>query len=229
MYFYFLFFFFFIYPAHHTPSQIIEERERCAALHLDPLGGHSQVIAYTATLRVWYGRKTKQKTTANPIAFCDWQTMISSYETVCGLFSPAFVALCLCVNKCINPWQPGEAVLFALLLRKTVFDPCSNFLFKTTPSSQQPSLQAKVNTRLGNGLISCCRPRRRDGLLGTGTEWEGDERVKGSTAETARKRPERPWTAARTMEVLRWCPLAVAQRLVHCAINALSTAVLDSH
>ena len=59
-----------------------------------------------------------------------------------------------------------------------------------------------------------------------GTEWEGDERVKGSTAETARKRPERPWTAARTMEVLRRCPLAIAQRLVHCAI-ALSTAVLD--
>ena len=59
-----------------------------------------------------------------------------------------------------------------------------------------------------------------------GTEWEGDERVKGSTAESARKRPERPWTAARTMEVLRRCPLAIAQRLVHCAI-ALSTAVLD--
>ena len=49
--------------------------------------------------------------------------------------------------------------------------------------------------------------------------------MKGSTAETARKRPERPWTAARTMEVLRRCPLAIAQRLVHCAI-ALSTAVL---
>ena len=63
-------------------------------------------------------------------------------------------------------------------------------------------------------------------FTGTGTEWEGDERVKGSTAETARKRPERPWTAARTMEVLRRCPLAIAQRLVHCAI-ALSTAVLD--
>ena len=29
------------------------------------------------------------------------------------------------------------------------------------------------------------RPQRRVGLLGTGTEWEGDERVKGSTAETA--------------------------------------------
>ena len=28
----------------------------------------------------------------------------------------------------------------------------------------------------------------------------------GSTAETARKRPESPWTAARTMEVLRRCP-----------------------
>ena len=50
--------------------------------------------------------------------------------------------------------------------------------------------------------------------------------MKGSTAETARKRPERPWTAAITMEVLRRCPLAIAQRLVHCAI-ALSTAVLD--
>ena len=51
----------------------------------------------------------------------------------------------------------------------------------------------------------------------------------GSTAETARKRQERPWTAARTMEVLRRCPLAIAQRLVHRAI-AVSTAVLgQSH
>ena len=52
---------------------------------------------------------------------------------------------------------------------------------------------------------------------------------KGSTADTALKRPERPWTAARTMEVLRRCPLAIAQRLVHCA-TAVSTAVLgQSH
>ena len=50
--------------------------------------------------------------------------------------------------------------------------------------------------------------------------------MKGSTAETAQKRLERPWTAARTMEVLRRCPLAIAQRLVHCTI-AVSTAVLD--
>ena len=72
-------------------------------------------------------------------------------------------------------------------------------------------------------FIVVLRPWKRDGLLWTGTEWEG------STAETARKRPERPWTAARTMEVLRRCPVAIAQRLVHCAI-AVSTAVLgQSH
>ena len=35
-------------------------------------------------------------------------------------------------------------------------------------------------------------------------------------------------TAARTMEVLRRCPLAIAQRLVHRAI-AVSTAELGSH
>ena len=58
----------------------------------------------------------------------------------------------------------------------------------------------------------------RDGdRVGRGRQSEG------STAETARKGPERPWTAARTMEVLKRCPLAIAQRLVHCAI--VSTAV----
>ena len=51
----------------------------------------------------------------------------------------------------------------------------------------------------------------------------------GQTSNTAQKRPERPWTAARTMEVLRQCPLAIAQQLVHCAI-AVSTAVFgQSH
>ena len=53
----------------------------------------------------------------------------------------------------------------------------------------------------------------------------GGERVKARP----RIRPERPWTAARTIEVLRWCPLAIAQRLAHYAI-AVSTAVLgQSH
>ena len=57
--------------------------------------------------------------------------------------------------------------------------------------------------------------------MGRGRESEG------LIEETVRKRPERPWTAARTMEMLRRCPLAIAQRLVHCAI-AVSAAVLDS-
>ena len=79
-------------------------------------------------------------------------------------------------------------------------------------------------------LLHCCftsteaRWPIRDGdIVGRGPQSEG------STAETAQKRPERPWTAARTMEVLRRCPLAIAQRLVHCA-TAVSTAVLgQSH
>ena len=77
-------------------------------------------------------------------------------------------------------------------------------------------------------FIVALRPRKRDGLLGTGTECEGDDRVKARP----RKPPEkdrRPWTAARTMEVLRRCPLAIAQRLVHCA-TVVSTAVFgQSH
>ena len=42
----------------------------------------------------------------------------------------------------------------------------------------------------------------RDGD-GGGGEGEGGRKSEGSTADTARKRPERPWTAARTMEVLK--------------------------
>ena len=75
--------------------------------------------------------------------------------------------------------------------------------------------------------FSCCFtstearwPIRDEDRVGRRRESEG------STVETVRKRLERPWTAARTMEVLRRCPLTIAQRLVHCAI-AVSTAVLD--
>ena len=72
------------------------------------------------------------------------------------------------------------------------------------------------------------RPQKRGCLLRTGTGGGGEggrgRESEGSTADTARKRPERPWTAARTMEVLRRCPLAIAQRLVHRTI-AVSTAV----
>ena len=75
-------------------------------------------------------------------------------------------------------------------------------------------------------LLQCC-------FTSTEVRWlirDGDRggrgrKSEGSPSDTARKRPERPWTAARTMEVLRRCP----QRLVHCAI-AVSTAVLgQSH
>ena len=68
------------------------------------------------------------------------------------------------------------------------------------------------------------RPRRRDGLLGTRTEWEGDERVKARPRKLSEK--DRRPSAARTMEVLRRCPLAIVQRLLHYA-TAVSTAVLD--
>ena len=32
----------------------------CRSSSVDPLGGHSQVVAYTATLRVWYRRKNRK-------------------------------------------------------------------------------------------------------------------------------------------------------------------------
>ena len=62
----------------------------------------------------------------------------------------------------------------------------------------------------------------RDGDSGGGG---GGGRVKARPRIPPEK-DQRPWTAARTMEVLRRCPLAIAQRLVHCA-TAVSTAVLD--
>ena len=67
--------------------------------------------------------------------------------------------------------------------------------------------------------------RDGDPVGGGGGEEEGEQKSEGTTVDTARKIPERPWTAARTMEVLRRCPLAIAQRLVHRAM-AVSTAVL---
>ena len=68
------------------------------------------------------------------------------------------------------------------------------------------------------GIYVALRPRRRDDLLGTGTEWE---RGQGNWLD----RGNRPKKTGETVDPRR-CPLAIAQRLVHCAI-ALSTAVLD--
>ena len=99
-----------------------------------------------------------------------------------------------------------------------------------TINDGEPRTATSTFTRLlSSGYIHfhvALRPRRRNGLLGDGDRVGRGRESEGSTVETVRKRPEGPWTAARTLEVLRRCPLAIAQRLVHCAI-AVSTAVLD--
>ena len=91
-------------------------------------------------------------------------------------------------------------------------------------SQALPIRGSHFNRRLRalTSFLSCCLtsmearwPIRDGDRVGRGRQSEG------STAKTARKRPESPWTAARTMEVLRRCPLAIAQRLVHCAIDAV--------
>ena len=74
-----------------------------------------------------------------------------------------------------------------------------------------------------HGLTEARWPIRDRERVGRGRQSEG------WTAETARKRPERPWTAARTLEVLRRCPLAIAQRLAHCAIAVSTTVLGQSH
>ena len=94
----------------------------------------------------------------------------------------------------------------------------------------QPFLKLKLqnqstHTYGTNRVHSALHPQKRDGLLGTGTGSGREWKSQGSTMDTAQKRPERLWTTTRTLEVLRRCPLAIAQRLVHCAI-AVSTAVL---
>ena len=78
-------------------------------------------------------------------------------------------------------------------------------------------------------LLCCFTSTEVRWLIRDGDRVGRGRKSEGSTVDTTRKRPERLWTAARTMEVLRRCPLAIAQRLVHCAI-AVSTAVLgQSH
>ena len=91
---------------------------------------------------------------------------------------------------------------------------------------QHPSDLHKVTSRENSNpfffFIASLSPRKRDGLLGTGTEWEGDDRLKARPRKPPEKRPERPWTAARRMEVLRRCPLAIVQgtcALRNCCFN----------
>ena len=95
--------------------------------------------------------------------------------------------------------------LFVLLLSSAGFCVCFVAVFclwTTHPRRPNPSNTDSTNERsqsitIHNKQVNfttfyvALRPRRQDDLLGTGTEWEGD-RVIGSTAETAQKRPERP-------------------------------------
>ena len=97
---------------------------------------------------------------------------------------------------------------------------------------RKSSIVKWLNFLTGQRVHFALRPQKRDGLLGTGTRGGGRGYGGGvgeseaSTADTARKRPERRWTSARTTEVLRRCPLAIAQRLVHRAI-AVSTVMVS--
>ena len=78
-------------------------------------------------------------------------------------------------------------------------------------------------------LLHCCfTSTEARWLIGDGDRVGRGRLSEGSTAETARRGPERPWTVARTMEVLRRCPLAIAQRLVHCAIAVLRQSHKDN-
>ena len=77
-------------------------------------------------------------------------------------------------------------------------------------------------------IVALC-PRKRDGLLGTGTEWEGDDRVKARPRKTLRKRPERPWTVDRRQNngsvkavSPRHCPATCALR--SCCFNCCALA-----
>ena len=95
------------------------------------------------------------------------------------------------------------------------------FLFKHLPPPPSPPTPSP-----SPGTILLYVHRSEVAYYGRGRGWVGrrGQKSEGSSVDTARKRPERPWTAARTMEVLRRCPLAISQRLVHCAV-AVSTAV----
>ena len=99
-------------------------------------------------------------------------------------------------------------------------------LYQLVYLTRHGSLKHSQQTRFVSELDHVAlRPQKRGCLLGKETGGKRARERRLDRGYTARKRPERPWTAARTMDVLRRCPLAIAQRLVHCAI-AVSAAVL---
>ena len=119
---------------------------------------------------------------------------------------------CLCRGcRCEVDERPSvkEAAFPTLTLRSPLVEmnfqwTCGYVFASSLPVFKLPRL-LKVGQR---DHFALC-PQKRAGLLGTGTGGRG-RKSEGSTADTAPKRPERPWTAARTMEVLRRCPCAIA-------------------
>ena len=65
-------------------------------------------------------------------------------------------------------------------------------------------LRSCVKVEVDVLLLQCCfTSTEARWLIRDGDRGGRGRKSEGSTADTARKRPERPWTAARTMEVLR--------------------------
>ena len=112
----------------------------------------------------------------------------------------------------------------------------------TSPSTGRASAGGASTGKLGGTHTSCygtrkpqldldhvaLRPQKRGCLLGTGTGVGGVGRGWGWEDERVKARPRIPPEkdrGDRGPPPLRRCPLAIAQRLVHCAI-AVSTAVL---
>ena len=83
-------------------------------------------------------------------------------------------------NSCIKMGSDDSPFNVSLIVRDEVTRQCpqsTTFEEKGEPKQLDPSV-----------LLSCClRPRRRDGLLGTGTEWEGDDRVKARPRKPSEK------------------------------------------
>ena len=101
----------------------------------------------------------------------------------------------LCSALVAAQWRGATALTLPLFWRRSTVSPV--FFGWYLRSSRLRSLAALFPT-----LLYCCLtsvearwPIRDGDSVGRGRQSEG------STAETARKRPERPWTAARTMEV----------------------------
>ena len=90
----------------------------------------------------------------------------------------------------------------------------SSLNFVAVPNHNHPSSLTVIMIIMDISMVdhfTLIHPQKQGGLLGTGgkgmKEWRLDWgyclKKTGETVDTAPKRPERPWTTARTMEMLR--------------------------